>query len=72
MDQIQVQKVTPPHVRYLSERAVAEMTGIPVSTLQKQRHTRTGLPYSKFGKLVRYALSDVVASMEACRIRPAQ
>ena len=68
----QVQTVTLPPVQYLSEKRVSEVTGIPVSTLQKQRHHRTGIPYSKFGKLVRYALADVVASMESCRIHPAE
>ena len=69
---IQAHTVTAQPVRYLSEKSVAEMTGISVSTLQKQRHTRTGIPYCKLGKLVRYALADVVASMEARRINPAE
>ena len=67
----QVQTVTMPPVRYLSERAVAEMTGLTLSKLQKDRHFRQGIPYSKFGKIVRYSLADVVAAMEACRINPA-
>lgn len=58
--------------RYVSEKVVAEMTGIPVSTLQKHRHYRKGIPYSKLGKLIRYDLQDVVDYMVACRINPEQ
>ncbi|MDL2279240.1 hypothetical protein LJC15_01070 [Desulfovibrio sp. OttesenSCG-928-G11] len=58
-----------PRVRYLTEKAVSEMTGIPVRSLQQHRFHRTGLPYVKFGQLVRYDLQDVVAHLEACKVR---
>ena len=64
--------VTPQPVRYVSEKVVSDMTGIPVSTLQKQRHYRKGIAYTKIGKLVRYSVQDVVGYMEACRISPAK
>ena len=33
-------------VRWLTEREVSKMTGISVSTLQKQRFRGEGIPYS--------------------------
>lgn len=65
----QVTTVQTPQIRYLSERAVSEMTGIPVKSLQQNRFHRKGLPYVKFGKLVRYDLQDVVSYLEARKVR---
>lgn len=56
--------------RYLNEKEVAALTGIPVQTLRNQRHWRKGLPYRKFGKLVRYSLPEVLTAMESCKIDP--
>ena len=58
--------------QYLSERQVSEITGISMSTLQKDRHMRKGLPYIKIGKTVRYAYTDIVEAMNAYKIRPAE
>lgn len=69
MSQAQVRQVPIPQVRYLSEKAVSEMTGVPVKSLQQNRFHRKGLPYVKFGKLVRYDLQDVVNYLEGCKIR---
>jgi len=55
---------------YLTESQVYDMTGIPVATLQNQRHYRKGLPYIKFGKSVRYDKADIVAYMESRKITP--
>jgi hypothetical protein len=55
-------------IQYLSEKKVSEMTGIPVSSLQKQRHYRRGIPYSKLEKLVRYKLQDVIDYLERHKI----
>ena len=65
---IQITPVTVPPVRYASEKVVSEITGIPRSTLQKDRHFRRGIPYSKFGKTVRYSLADVQSFMDGHKI----
>ncbi len=54
--------------QYLTERQVADLLSISVSTLQKQRFHSTGIPYIKLGRAVRYAMSDVVAYMESAKI----
>jgi len=68
----QVASIPCPSVRYLSEKTVAEMTGVSVKTLQSHRFKRRGIPYSKFGRIIRYAESDVVAHLASCRINPAE
>jgi hypothetical protein len=67
MDQVNTMQAS--QVRYLSEKAVSELTGIPVKSLQQQRFRRKGLPYCKFGKLVRYSLQDVIGYLESCKVR---
>ena len=53
---------------WLSEKEVAQLTGISVSTLQKNRFYRRGIPYSKVGRLVRYVLKDVEAYLSAHQV----
>lgn len=53
---------------WLSEKEVAQLTGISVSTLQKNRFYRRGIPYSKVGRLVRYALKDVEAYLSTHQV----
>ena len=60
--------VSVPSVRYVSEKVVTDMTGIPRSTLQKDRHYRRGLPYIKLGKTVRYSLLDIHAFMNGHKV----
>lgn len=48
---------------WLEEKQVAKITGLSTSTLQKHRFQRRGIPYSKVGRSVRYAKSDVEAFM---------
>jgi len=55
-------------VRYLTEKQVAKMLSCAVSTLRNQRHQGRGIPYSKFGRSVRYNLQDVITYMESRRI----
>ena len=64
----QITAATVPPVRYASEKVVSDMTGIPRSTLQKDRHYRRGIPYMKLGKTVRYSLADVQALMDGHKI----
>ena len=56
------------HPLWLSEKAVSQLTGILVSTLQKNRFYRRGIPYSKVGRSVRYAVHDVELFMNSHRI----
>ena len=46
---------------WLNERQVAEITGLSVHTLRSHRQHRTGIPYAKIGRAVRYS-SSVVAN----------
>jgi len=56
--------------RYLTEKEVAEMTGLSLSTLRNSRFQGRGLPYIKIGRSVRYSLDDVVAYMESRKVVP--
>lgn len=54
--------------KWIGEKEVAAMTGRKLPTLRNDRFLGRGLPYSKMGKSVRYAIEDVVAYMEARRV----
>jgi hypothetical protein len=54
--------------QYLDERQVARMIGRAVQTLRNDRHKGQGLPYVKFGRLVRYSVQDVHVFMESHRV----
>lgn len=54
---------------YLTEIQVADMTGIALSTLRNNRFNRTGIPYVKLSKSIRYALDDVIQHFESRKIR---
>lgn len=56
-------------MKYLNEREVSELTGLALPTLRNDRFLRRRLPYIKIGKAVRYSMDDVVAFMEAHKIR---
>ncbi|MCL4310685.1 MAG: helix-turn-helix domain-containing protein [Actinomycetota bacterium] len=56
--------------KYLNEKQVSDMTGISVHTLRNQRAEARGIPYSKIGRSVRYAISDVMNYMESGRVVP--
>ena len=58
-------------VRYLGKKAVSGITNIPVQTLRNFRCQGKGIPYSKFGRSVRYRLQDVLEFMESHRIETA-
>jgi predicted DNA-binding transcriptional regulator AlpA len=49
----------------LSDRDVEKATGRARSTLQKDRVAGTGIPFVRFGRLVRYRQSDVTAFLDA-------
>jgi hypothetical protein len=54
--------------RYLTEKEVAALTGRAVQTLRNDRFKGQGFAYIKFGRSVRYRLSDILAAMESRRI----
>lgn len=56
--------------RLLTEKEVALLTGISCSSLQKYRLRGIGIPYHKIGRLVRYAIEDVLAFIESHKIIP--
>lgn len=56
--------------RWLTEREAAQIMGLSVSTLQKQRFYSRGIPYYKIGRSVRYAFEDIVNFMHSSRIKP--
>lgn len=59
-------QISPP--RWLSEKEVANITGLSLSTLRAHRFYRKGINYSKIGRAVRYSEQDVQDFMQACRI----
>jgi len=56
--------------RLLTEREVADLTGLSVCTLRKWRFERRHLPYIKIGSAVRYADADIEALRQTHRIDP--
>lgn len=45
--------------KLLTEQEVAELMKCSLAKLQKDRHTRKGLPFVKHGSHVRYKVSDI-------------
>lgn len=45
---------------HLDERQVAERLGVSTKWLQKMRYVGGGIPYRKFGRVVRYSLSAIM------------
>jgi predicted DNA-binding transcriptional regulator AlpA len=46
--------------RWLSRQELADRYGVPVKTPAEWASKGTGPPYAKFGRHVRYRLSDVI------------
>ena len=55
-------------VVFISDREVSKITGIGRQTLANWRCQQKGPRYIKSGRLVRYALQDILAYMEARKI----
>ena len=51
----------------LAERQVSMITGIPLTTLRRDRSMGRGIPFVKYGKSVRYLWSDVASYIEQHR-----
>ena len=56
--------------KLLNEREVALQIGCSPSKLRQDRCRGLGLPYVKFGRLVKYASSDVQAYLDTHKITP--
>ena len=59
-------------IKYLTEKQVAEITQIALSTLRNDRFLGQGIPFIKIGRSVRYSLTDVVNFMESYRVKTHQ
>ena len=55
--------------RYVSAKQVSRITGLALPTLRNWRFKRMGMPYSKIGRSVRYAMEDVLHYMESRKVR---
>ena len=55
---------------WVTDLEVAKITGRSVQTLRNDRFKGQGIAYTKFGRQVRYRLSDVFSFMEVRRIEP--
>ena len=54
----------------LTEQEVSARTGLSLSTLRAHRFKRTGLPYIKIGRSVRYRAYDLETFLSEHRIDP--
>jgi excisionase family DNA binding protein len=54
--------------KLLTASDAAALTGLSEETLAQWRSQRRGIPYLKIGRSVRYALADVQAYLEGCRV----
>ncbi|HBW17180.1 MAG TPA: transcriptional regulator [Desulfovibrio sp.] len=55
---------------WLTEKEVAAITRISLSTLRAHRFIGRGIPYSKLGRAVRYSAAEVQNYMVAHQIKP--
>lgn len=55
--------------RYLTEKEVAAITGLSLSTLRNDRSTQRRFPYVKYGRSVRYSREDIINYMEGHKIK---
>jgi phage terminase Nu1 subunit (DNA packaging protein) len=60
--------------KLITEKGLAEITGLALQTLRNARHTRTGFPYIRLGGekrgSIRYDLQDVESYIAKRRIDP--
>jgi hypothetical protein len=60
----------PPELTFLTDAQAAEFTGKSRQSLANDRVKGRGFPYSRFGRSIRYRLSDILAAAEASRVVP--
>lgn len=53
--------------KMLSPGELAEGLGVPIATVYQRNHNRTGPPFCRVGKHVRYRTADVDAWLEQLR-----
>lgn len=54
--------------KLLSPEEISRLIGIPTATLAQWRYRKTGIPYLRIGRLVRYDVADVESYLQRCRI----
>lgn len=64
----EIVKTVKTYPKYLTAEQVAEITGISVATLSSYRLNRTGMPYIKTDRSIRYGFDDVIKWMEDHKI----
>ncbi len=58
---------------YLSPKQVAEILGMKLGGVYNQvAKGMIGIPYYRFGKLIKFKKSDVEKYLEECRVEPKQ
>ncbi|GFM38650.1 helix-turn-helix domain-containing protein [Desulfovibrio psychrotolerans] len=57
-------------VRWLTEKEVAAITRLSLSTLRAHRFAGRGIPYAKIGRSVRYSATEVQRYMTERQIVP--
>jgi len=57
--------------KLLTEKEVAELTALSLSTLRMNRSKGKGIPYLKIGKCVRYRMADLENYLESKKVVPA-
>jgi hypothetical protein len=71
-DRIMTQIKLHPEQQYLTDREVSVITKRGLQTLRNDRFKGQGVPYTKFGRLVRYRLTDVLEYLERHKIQTAE
>lgn len=56
---------------FLKETDVAELTSIPIRTLQNERYQRRGIPFIKKNRSIFYKRQDVLNFLEQYKIQTA-
>ncbi len=60
------------NLKYIDEHELSRIIGRKVSTLRNDRFYGQGIPYCKFGRMVRYSINEVHKFMEDHLIRPSE
>lgn len=57
---------------FVTDSEISKIFGISLSKLRNDRHDCRGLPYHKWGRMIRYHLPEVKKIFSECRIDPAR
>lgn len=55
--------------QWVTEKQAAKMMGLSVAWFQRSRWKGSPIPYTKFGRAVRYKLSDIHSFMDANKVK---